>query len=216
MSELTVVLADDHVPTRVGVRAVIEREGFRVVAEAGDAEGAVAAAVEHQPDVCLLDVRMPGDGIRAAAEISERAPSSVIVMLTVSRSDSDLFESLRAGAAGYLLKDTDPLRLPLALRGVVNGDAALPRSLVARVIEEFRERDSERRLPGLRQRGTELTEREWEVLVRMRDGLTTAEIARALAISPVTVRRHVSSTLKKLDVPDREAAVRLLDQSSST
>jgi DNA-binding NarL/FixJ family response regulator len=214
VSDLTVVLADDHVPMRAGVRAAIERDGFRVVAEVGDASAAVAAAVEHSPDVCLLDVHMPGNGIQAAAEIGERVPGTVVVMLTVSRDDADLFESLRAGAAGYLLKDTDPDRLPLALRGVVEGEAAVPRSLVARVIEEFRDRDSRSRLPALRRRGVELTEREWDVLELMRDDHTTAEIADRLSISPVTVRRHVSSVLAKLDVPDREAAVRLLERDT--
>ena len=211
MTELTVVLADDHVPTRVGVRAAIEREGFRVVAEVGDGDAAIDAAVEHSPDVCLLDINMPGNGIHAAAEIAERVPSTVVVMLTVSRDDADLFESLRAGAAGYLLKDTDPERLPLALRGVIDGEAAVPRALVARVIEEFRGREPRRRLQGSGGRGAELTSREWEVLELMRDGRSTGEIASGLRISPVTVRRHVSSLLAKLEVPDRDAAVRLLE-----
>jgi DNA-binding NarL/FixJ family response regulator len=211
VTELTVVLADDHVPTRVGVRAAIEREGFRVVAEVGDGDAAIDAAVEHSPDVCLLDINMPGNGIHAAAEIAERVPSTVVVMLTVSRDDADLFESLRAGAAGYLLKDTDPERLPLALRGVIDGEAAVPRALVARVIEEFRGREPRRRLQGSGGRGAELTSREWEVLELMRDGRSTGEIASGLRISPVTVRRHVSSLLAKLEVPDRDAAVRLLE-----
>jgi DNA-binding NarL/FixJ family response regulator len=211
VSELTVVLADDHAPTRVGVRAAIEREGFRVVAEVASGHAAIDAVAEHSPDVCLLDINMPGNGIRAAAEIAQRAPGTVIVMLTVSRDDADLFQSLRAGAAGYLLKDTDPERLPHALRGVLDGEAALPRSLVARVIEEFRGGESRRRLPGPKRHGVELTGREWDVLEQMREGRTTAEIASGLGISPVTVRRHVSSVLAKLDVPDRDAAVRLLE-----
>jgi DNA-binding NarL/FixJ family response regulator len=211
VSTLRVVLADDHVPTRVGIRAVLERDGLEVVAEVGDGPSAIAAAVEHSPDICLLDINMPGNGIAAAAEIAKRAPATVIVMLTVSRDDADLFESLRAGAAGYLLKDTAPERLPLALRGVVEGEAAVPRSLVSRVLEEFRERESKRRFPVLKRRGVELTEREWDVLNMMRDGRTTAQIAERLSISPVTVRRHVSALLAKLDVPDRNAAVRLIE-----
>ena len=212
MKELTAVLADDHVPTRTGVRAAIERHGFQVLAEVGDGPSAVSATLELKPDVALLDIHMPGNGIVAAGEIAAKSPDTVVVMLTVSRSDEDLFDSLRAGAAGYLLKDTDPERLPIALRGVIEGEAAVPRSLMARVIEEFRERDGRRTLPILKRRGIELTSREWDVLTMMRDGHTTAAIARQLSISPVTVRRHVSSTLQKLDVPDREAAVRLLEE----
>src|SRR3954468_12187831 len=137
---LTVVLADDHAPTRASVTAVLERSGFRIVAAAGDADGAVDAVDPEQPEVCLLDVRMPGDGIAAAGRIARSFPAVAVVMLTVSREDGDLFASLRAGAAGYLLKDTDPERLPHALRGVLAGEAALPRDLVARVLDEFRER----------------------------------------------------------------------------
>lgn len=212
MSSTTVVIADDHPPQRAGIRAALEEGGFFVCAEVGDGPSAIEAVIEHRPDVALLDIHMPGNGIVAAGEIAARSPDTVVVMLTVSRSDEDLFDSLRAGAAGYLLKDTDPERLPIALRGVIEGEAAVPRSLMARVIEEFRERDGRRRLPILKKRGIELTSREWDVLTMMRDGHTTAAIARQLSISPVTVRRHVSSTLQKLEVPDREAAVRLLEE----
>src|SRR5262249_30517065 len=124
-----IVLADDHSATRLGVRIALEEGGFRVVAEAGDARGAVEAALEHRPDVCLLDVYMPGGGITAAAELAEALPFMPIVMLTVSDTDEDLFEALRAGARGYLLKDTDPARLPHALRGALNGEAPMPRAL---------------------------------------------------------------------------------------
>jgi DNA-binding NarL/FixJ family response regulator len=133
-------------------------------------------------------------------------------MLTVSRDDADLFDALRAGALGYLLKDTDPDRLPYALKGVLEGEAALPRALVARVIDEFRERGRRRRLPLAKQRGVELTGREWEVLELMREDLTTAEIAERLFISQVTVRSHIAAVLKKLRVPDRKAALKLLDE----
>lgn len=163
--------------------------------------------------MCLLDVHMPGSGIRAAQRIGELLPDAVVVMLTISRNDTDLFDSLRAGAAGYLLKDTDPARLPHALRGVLDGEAAIPRELVARVVDEFRERGRRRRLPLVGRRGAELTSREWEVLDLLAGDLTTAEIAARLAVSPVTVRRHVSAILRKLEVHDRAAAVRLLDQA---
>jgi DNA-binding NarL/FixJ family response regulator len=208
---ISVLLADDHAAVRAGIRLALAGEGFDVVAEAADAPGAIEAAQRERPDIALLDVNMPGSGIKAAEEIAAALPDTTVVMLTVSRNDDDLFAALRAGAAGYLLKDTDPGRLPFALRGVLEGEAALPRGLVARLIDEFRTRGKRRRLPLMRQRGVELTEREWEVLEFLHDGLTTAEIADRLSISPVTVRRHVSEILKKLRVKSREEAIQLLE-----
>jgi DNA-binding NarL/FixJ family response regulator len=207
-----VLIADDHPPTRAGVRAALQRSGFVVCAEAADARAAIEAARRESPDVCLLDIHMPGDGIYAAETIARELPESAVVMLTVSRTDTDLFNALRAGASGYLLKDIDPARLPLALRGVLDGEAALPRRLVALLIEEFRERKRRRRLPLVGRRSVELTDRESEVLEAMRQGLTTYEIAARLFISPVTVRTHVSAILRKLHVPTREAALELLER----
>ena len=194
------------------MRRTLVDAGFEVVAEAADSPGAVEAAERERPDLCLLDVHMPGGGIRAAGEILERLPDTAVVMLTVSRNDEDLFDALRAGAAGYLLKDTDPERLPHALRGVLAGEAAVPRTLVARVIDEFRTHGRRRRVPLAGRRGIELSSREWEVLEMLREGQTTADIARRLSVSPVTVRRHVSAILRKLDVPDRQAAVELMER----
>ena len=206
------LIADDHPPTRAGVKAALENDGFVVCAQAADARAAIEAARSERPDVCLLDIHMPGDGIHAAETISRELPDAAVVMLTVSRTDSDLFNALRAGASGYLLKDIDPVRLPLALRGVLEGEAALPRRLVALLIEEFRERKRRRRIPLVGRRGVELTDREWEVLELMKQGLTTEEIAGRLFISPVTVRTHVSAILKKLHVTTREAALELLER----
>jgi two-component system nitrate/nitrite response regulator NarL len=107
-ASLRIVLADDHAPTRLGVRRALERADFEIVAEADDAQGAIQAVLEHRPDLCLLDIYMPGGGINAAARLSEAMPELPIVMLTASSADDDLFEALRAGACGYLLKDTDP------------------------------------------------------------------------------------------------------------
>lgn len=154
---------------------------------------------------------MPGNGIVAAQKITDVLPGTAVVMLTVSRNDDDLFDALRAGASGYLPKNLDPDRLCDELRGVLAGEAALPRRLVMRVIEEFRDRGRRRRLP-LAGRRIELTSREWEVLDHLRDGLTTAQIAERLFITPVTVRTYVSSILRKLQVPDRRAAIQLLDE----
>jgi DNA-binding NarL/FixJ family response regulator len=212
---LRVLIADDHPPTRAGVRAALSGGDFEVCAEAGDGPTAVEAAVRETPDVCLMDIHMPGNGIEATEEIVRRLPDTAVVMLTVSRSDADLFDALRVGARGYLLKDTDPARLPHALKGVLEGEAALPRRLVALVIEEFRERRRHKWIPLLNQRGVELTSREWEVLELMRQGDTTAEIAERLFVSPVTVRTHVSAILKKLQVSNRKEAVELLDHKSA-
>jgi DNA-binding NarL/FixJ family response regulator len=205
-----VVIADDHPPTRLGVRMALEEAGFEVCAEASTAPAAVEAVLRERPDVVLLDIHMPGNGLAAAQEIAVRAPGTSIVILTVSRDDDDLLAGLRAGAKGYLLKDIDPRRLPLALQGVLDGEAALPRGLVAKLIEEFRHREQ----VGVRPRGplAKLTSREWEVLDLMRQGLSTREIAEALFVSPVTVRTHVSAILRKLHVTDRGAAVRLAQE----
>jgi len=207
-----IVIADDHPPTRAAVRAALEGNGFEVCAAVGDADTAVEAARRARPDVCLLDVNMPGGGIRAAGHITAHVPDTTVVMFTVSTTDADLFDALRAGASGYLLKDTDAARLPLALLDVLAGNAALPRNLVMRLVEEFRERGRRKRLSLRGQRGVDLTSREWDVLDLMRQGLRTAEMAERLYVSPVTVRTHVSSILKKLRVPDRAAAVRLLQE----
>lgn len=215
MDDITVVIADDHPPTRLAVREALEGHGFRVVAEVGDANAAHLQALRHRPHVCLLDINMPGSGIAAAARITRELPDTAVVMLTVSRDDADLFDALRAGAEGYLFKDTDPHRLPHALRGVLAGEAALPRSLVARLMEEFRGR-SRRRVPMPRRRGVELTAKEWEVLELLRQGLSTSEMARRLWVSPATVRSHVSSILRKLQVNSRAEVLRLFESGGAT
>jgi DNA-binding NarL/FixJ family response regulator len=209
---ISVLVADDHAPTRAGVRHVLENDGFSVCAEVASGQAAVEEALVEKPDVCLLDIRMPGGGIAAASEIAQALPETAIVMLTVSRDDADLFDALRAGACGYLLKDVDRAELPAALRGALAGEAPLPANLVARLIEEFRERGRRKRLLLKKNPSVQLRNREWEVLELLREGLSTAEIAQRLFIAEVTVRTHVSSILRKLRVPDREAAVQLLEE----
>jgi DNA-binding NarL/FixJ family response regulator len=207
----TVVLADDHAATRAGVRLALELGGFEVVAEAANADDAVAAALRDRPSVCLLDIYMPGGGIVAAERIAAGLAETAIVMLTVSASEQDLFDALRAGASGYLLKTTDPDRLPLALHGVLSGEAALPRALTARLIEEFRRRGKLRRLPLAGR--VELTEREFDVLELLRLGESTKAIAQRLGISVVTVRRHISAIMGKLSVRSRDAILETLDRA---
>jgi DNA-binding NarL/FixJ family response regulator len=209
-----VLVADDHAPTREDIATALGQDGgFEVIATAEDAPGAVDAALREQPDLALLDVNMPGSGLAAAWEITARLPTTRVVMLTISRDDSHVFAALRAGAAGYLLKDTETERLPSALRDVMAGEAALPVTLVTRLVEEFRDRAPRRRaLMPSREGEPRLTSREWEVLELMRRKMTTAQIARTLVVSPATVRSHVAAILRKLRVADRDAAVRLLDR----
>jgi DNA-binding NarL/FixJ family response regulator len=204
-----VLIADDHPPTRAGVRIALEQGGIDVCAEAASAAGAVEAALRERPDACILDVHMPGGGTSAASMITSKLPRTVVLMLTVSRDDEDLFESLRRGAVGYLLKDMDPATLPGIVRSALEGEGSLPGSLAARLIEEFRTRPRPRRLSvGSRQR-PELTAREWEVLELLGQRIGTAEIAKRLFLSQVTVRRHISAIIGKLGVSSREEAVKV-------
>ena len=139
---IRVLIADDHAPTRTDVRRALDAdERFEICADTADAAGAVQAAVRERPDVCLLDIRMPGGGLSAAWEIAARLPRAKIVMLTVSGEDSDLFAALRAGAEGYLLKTMDFAWLPDVLTGVCSGEAAIPPALVSRVLRRFRTRE---------------------------------------------------------------------------
>lgn len=205
-----VLVADDHAPTRAGVRIALERDGIDVCAEAADAREAVRAALRERPDACVLDVSMPGGGISAASTIISRLPDTVVLMLTAARDDDDLLESLRRGAAGYLLKDMDPTKLPVAVRAALEGEISLPRNLAARLVEELRNRPRDRRRPTAPAGRPRLTRREWEVLELLCEQANTTEIASRLFLSPVTVRRHVSSILRKLGVSSRDEAVRLV------
>lgn len=206
---IRVVIADDHARMRARVRTLLEEGGCEVVAEGATAEEAVKLAAEHQPDVVLLDIHMPGNGIRAASEISRASPELPVVMLTTSSDEEDLFDSLRAGASGYLLKDGDPAGLVDALRGVLAGDPAMTPQLVARIMDEFRQ-PTKRRFARKSPAAAKLSPREWDVMQLLGQGLTTEEVAGRLFVSSTTVRVHVSTVLKKLRVSDRESAFRLL------
>jgi two-component system, NarL family, nitrate/nitrite response regulator NarL len=204
-----VLIADDHPPTRAGVRIALERDGFEVCAEAWTAEGAVEAAVRENPDVCLLDINMPGGGASAASTITARLPHTVVLMLTVSREGEDLLESMRRGAHGYLLKEMDPQELPVLVRGALAGDAPLPRQISGFLIDELRHEPPHRHPPVPEPGRPELTRREWEVLDLLCEGAGTGDIAERLFLSQVTVRRHISAILGKLGVSSREEAIRL-------
>jgi DNA-binding NarL/FixJ family response regulator len=215
VTPIRVLLADDHAPTRADVREAIEADpGLVVCAEVADAPAAVEAALREQPDVCLLDVRMPGSGVAAVWEISARCPQTRIVMLTISTEEVDLFGSLRAGADGYLLKDMNPERIPAAIRDAMEGRAALPRALTARVIEEFRDTAPRWRSVGTLGGPARLTSREWEIVAMLRRGLSTRQIARRLLLSPATVRSHIAAAVRKLGATDRESMIRQLDEDA--
>jgi DNA-binding NarL/FixJ family response regulator len=205
---IRVVIADDHAPVREQVRGALEAGGCAVLGAGATADEAVDLAREHHPDVALLDIHMPGSGIHAARRITREVPETVVVMLSQSEEDEDLFDALRAGASGYLLKSGDPWSLPNALRAVLAGEAALPRALVTRVVEEFRRPRS--RLPRRSAAAGRLSEREMEVMELLQQGLSTDEVAQRLYLSPTTVRVHVSTVLRKLRVKDRKSAFALL------
>ncbi len=189
-----VLIADDHPPTRNDVRRALDADArFRVCAEAADAAQAVHAAVVEQPDICLVDIRMPGGGLAAVWEIRARLPQAKIVVLTVSDDEDDLFTALRAGADGYLLKTMDLNRLADTLSGVRSGEAAMQRVLVTRVLEHFRRREPNWRQPGAGPGRWRLTSREWEVLELLAQGRSAAEIARQLVTSLSAVSQVASN-----------------------
>jgi DNA-binding NarL/FixJ family response regulator len=213
---LRVLIADDHAPTREDVRQALTDGGLVVCAEAADAARAVQQALETRPDICLLDVRMPGGGVAAAWEIAARLPTTKIVMLTVSEEDGDLFRALRAGAASYLVKDIDFESLPQALRDVADGKAAIPPALVARMVMQFHSNDPRFRTTEVgAELGPRLTSREWDVLAGLAEGLSTRDIAKRLQLKPSGVRAHISAVVQKLGVADRREAVEFFHQASN-
>jgi DNA-binding NarL/FixJ family response regulator len=207
---MSVLIADGDAAVRAGIRSALEADGFVIVGEAADATSAVSDTVRSRPDICLVDVALPGNGLNAVAAIARRSPATTIVALTVSPGSRELVEALERGASGYLLKGIAADELAKTLRATRTGEPALSRSLLPALMEQVRRRPQRRiTMPE----GVELTTREWEVSELLRSGLSTAEVAGRLGLSPVTVRRHVSSMLKKLGAPDRQAAVRALKLS---
>ncbi len=213
-----ILIADDHAPTRADVRRVLDHdERFEVCAEVADAAAAVQATLREKPDICLLDLGMPGNGLAAVWEIAARMPETKIVILTVSDQETQLFAALRAGAIGYLPKTINLARLPDTLNGVCRGEAAMPRTLMTHVLQRFRRREPRwRQATGAGQAQWRLTSREWEVLDLLAQERSTSEIAEQLVISPTAVRVHIASIVRKLKVPDRTAAVELFRRRPGT
>ncbi|MFC0429326.1 response regulator transcription factor [Kutzneria buriramensis] len=210
-----VVLADDQALVRAGFRLLLETEvGFEVCGEAADGAQAVALAREHRPDVVVMDIRMPGvDGLVATRQITAdpRLSGVKVLVLTTFDVDEYVFEALRSGASGFLLKDTEPVDLLHAIRVVAAGEALLAPTVTRRLIAEFAARPEHRRPDPSALR--ELTDREREVLALVAGGLSNEEIAEHLVISPATSRTHVSRIMTKLGARDRAQLVVLAYES---
>lgn len=204
-----VLLVDDQHLVRMGFRMVLEAErGVEVVGEAGDGAEAVALATRLSPDVVLMDVRMPGvDGIEATERIITRLPGTRVLVLTTYDLDEYAFGALRAGASGFLLKDTRPAELLSAIRSVVNGDAVVAPRVTARLIEYAAPHLAADRRSEPEEALAALTARERDVFRLIAEGATNSEIAAALYLSESTVKTHVGRILLKLGLRDRVQAV---------
>lgn len=178
---------------------------------ASDAAAAVLAARRQRPDLCLIDIEIPGGGIETVAALLEAAPATTVVVLTLSHHEDDLLDALEAGASGYLLKDDDLTVLPDLLRRALRGEALLNGRMTARLVQELRDRSRRRKIVAACAPEVELTRREWQVLDLLARHLTTSEIAARLFVAPGTVRTHIASVVHKLQVPHRAAALRLLE-----
>ena len=193
---IRVLVVDDHPVVRAGLRALLAAaDGIEVVAEASSAGEAVAAARAHQPDVVLMDLRMPGvDGIRATRLVLAERPRSRVVILTTFDNEADIVRAVEAGASGYVLKDSTQAELAHAIRAAADGDCALAPSVAAKLVARMRSPAG-------------LSQRETEVIALVGTGRTNAEIGAALLISEATVKTHLARAFEKLGVGDRTAAV---------
>ena len=204
---IRVALVDDQALVRAGFRALLDaEEDIEVVAEAADGRAAVEIARRDRPDVMLMDIRMPGmDGLEATKEITgdDRLSATRIVILTTFDLDEYVFEALRIGASGFLVKNTEPIELLQAVRAVAAGDALLSPGVTRRLVAEFAARSREPRLTSL----DELTEREREVMGLVAEGLSNDEIGERLFVSPATAKTHVSRAMIKLGARDRAQLV---------
>ncbi|WP_432143241.1 response regulator [Streptomyces sp. bgisy084] len=211
---IRVLLADDQLLVRAGFKVLLDAQpDIEVVAEAADGQQALAAVREHRPDIVLMDIRMPvADGLVATRRITGDPQLSdvKVVMLTTFELDEYVFEAIRSGASGFLVKDTEPEELLRAVRAVVAGDALLSPGVTRRLIAEFAARSKE---PAAADALSALTEREREVMALVGIGLSNEEIARRLVVSPLTAKTHVSRTMVKLGARDRAQLVVLAYES---
>lgn len=209
MKQVRVLLADDHALFREGLIGIINNQpDMQVVGEANDGLEAFVKAQELKPDLILMDVQMPGmNGLEATRQIKQALPETIIVMLTVRGDDEMLFEALKNGAQGYLLKDIQSRYMLEMLRGALRGEAALSPNLAGRVLSEFR-RLSKGGSASEKEDDSGLTEREQQVLLQASKGATDKEIAAALNISLNTVKTHIRNILSKLHVRTRREAAK--------
>ena len=204
MTRLRILLVDDHEVVRLGLKSLLERQsGFEVVAEASSGEEAIKMALAHQPDVALMDIRLPDkSGIEACEEITRQLPNTKVVMLTSYAEDEMLFSAIRAGAAGYVLKQIGSDDLVKAIEAAARGEATLDTALTQRVFAEMRKSILEQESSAF----AELSSQELRVLALVTGGQSNREIARALFLGEGTVRNYVSSILSKLHVSNRAEA----------
>lgn len=206
-----VVVVDDNELLRTGLVTVLESDDeIQVVGEAVDGVACVRTVREQHPDVVLMDVEMPGgDGITATARLVEEVPSARVLILTMFDVDDYVLEALRAGAAGFLLKTTEPVALVAAVKACAAGETTLGPSVISRLVESYVSKPTDTPAPGL----AELTDRELDVLRAMARGLSNAEIGGELYLAETTVKTHVARILAKLGVRDRVQAVVLVHRS---
>jgi DNA-binding NarL/FixJ family response regulator len=207
MTKIRVLLADDHALLRKGVASILASQpDFEVVGEAGDGLEAIELARELMPDVILMDISMPGmDGLEATRRIVAEMPYARIIVLTFSDGERNLFEAVKSGAQGYVLKNIHPETLCGTLRSVVRGEAPVSGVMAARLLEEFA-RQARRPQAPVEQPGGELTAREKAVLELVAHGKSNKEIASALSIAENTVKNHLKNILEKLHLENRVQA----------
>lgn len=206
MGVVRVLVAVPHPVLREGIREALTVSGMAVTSEPPHAEMAVRLADLTRPDACLVDADLPGGALAAVSGIVRTHPAAAVVVLADADSRLDVLDAVRAGAAGYLEKDVGAARLACSLQAAIDGEALIPRHLVAQLVRDIRARSAEPVIGGWGP--IHLTRREFEVLDLVQAGLSTACIAERLFVSQGTVRSHVMSMMRKLHVEDREALVR--------